>query len=202
MEKVKYFYSVLKIRFLFPNLSFLESLNRPTQPLFNAKDCLYQFRSVAHRELCLLARERKRKKNETIITTDLPNYYLAQLPCGSGNQGVHWTRRNKHICSNKNDMCLTVSFNIKDGGEIVNLMAYEETAKSQQWMIRAATGSRTAVALVNVGTSLCLFDPTDEIKMNRANTVVKGCPQPRWFAEYLFYFEQAKSKDRKNCPSL
>ena len=86
--------------------------------------------------MCLVAAERKSKKNGSIITTNQPGYHLAQSPCDSVNDEEHWTIRNEHICSNKNDMCLTVSLNIKDGGASLNLMAYEESGKSQQWIFK------------------------------------------------------------------
>jgi len=140
--------------------------------------------------------------NDTTIATKLPHYYLAQLSCDQVNEVEHWTRKDKHICSNKNYMCLTVSSNLKDGGVFVNLMAYEASAKSQQWTT-SASNSRTAVALVNVGTSLCLFLPLfGNNKTMKASTAVKRCPQPNWFSEFLFYFEQANFKDRPNCPPL
>jgi len=146
-------------------------------------------------------KEEKRKNNGIITSTNLPTYYLAQLSCDSAKEEEQWTRRDKHICSDKNDMCLTVSPNIKDGGIFVNLMAYEETARSQQWTAKSSN-SRAAVALFNVGTSWCLFEPMDENKSTKANTTVKRCPQPKWYSENLFYFERTNLKDQQNCAPL
>jgi len=105
--------------------------------------------------------------------------------------------RDKHICSNKNDMCLTVSPNIKDGGVFVNLMAFEESAKSQQW-ISKAFHTRPLVTLTNVGTSVCLFEPMDNKGKRKAITTVKTCPTTITHLEYLFYFEKINFMNRKN----
>ncbi len=39
--------------------------------------------------MCLVAAERKRKKNGSIITTNEPEYYLAQSLCDSVNDVEH-----------------------------------------------------------------------------------------------------------------
>jgi len=149
--------------------------------------------------MCLVAAERKSKKNGSIITTNQPGYYLAQSPCDSVNDEEHWTIRNKHICSNKNDMCLTVSPNKKDGGVFVNLMTYEESAKSQKWIFKEYQ-SFDVIGLgyiTNVGTSLCLFEPMyNEGKKGKANTTIKTCNHN---LEYLFFFEKVNLKNRKIC---
>ena len=155
--------------------------------------------------MCLVAAERKTKKNGIIITTNDPEYNFAQSSCDSVNDEDHWTTRNKHICSNKNDMCLTVSPNIKDGGVIVNLMAYEESAKSQKWIFKeyqtydgAGLGTIT-----NVGTSLCLFEPMhNNGKNTKANTTVKACKKGIPYLEELFYFEKVNLMNQKNCSPL
>lgn len=163
--------------------------------------CLYRLRSLVHREFCLVVKERKRKKDESIVTTDdLPNYYLAQLSCDRVREEEQWTRRDKHICNNKNDMCLTVSHNSKDEGVFLNLMTYETSAKSQQWISRKT--SRTTVAVVNVGTSLCLFDPSSKNTTMKAKTTVQRCPQSTWYTDFMFYFEPVNFKDKRICPPL
>ena len=124
-SKTVFFYLFENAAFICKFIKFLENHN--TQPSYGVKNCLYKLRSVVHRDFCLVSKEHGRKKNERIITTDLP--YLAQLPCDSVNEEEQWARRDKHICSDKNDMCLTVLPNLKDGGVYVNLMAYEESAK-------------------------------------------------------------------------
>ncbi len=152
--------------------------------------------------MCLVAGERKSKKKESINTTNEPENYLAQSPCDSVNDEEHWTTRNKHICSNKNDMCRTVSPNIKDGGLFVNLMAYEESAKSQMQIFKEyqAFDGKGLGTITNVGTSLCLYEPWDskgrEGKRGKANTAVKTC---RNNLEYMFNFEKVNSKNRKYC---
>ena len=86
-------------------------------------NCLYKLRSEAHKfaspsnlmNMCLVAGERKSKNNESFNTTNEPEYCLAQSPYDYVNDEEHWARRKNHICSNKNDMCLTVSPNITLG---------------------------------------------------------------------------------------
>ena len=95
-------------------------------------------------------------------------------------------------------MCLTVSPDIKNGGVFLNLMEYEESAKSQQW-ISQASNSNPLVTLNNVGTSLCLFEPWDNKGKRQANTKVKNCPAGYTHLEYLFYFEKVNLVNRKNC---
>jgi len=153
--------------------------------------------------MCLVAAERKSENNGSIITTNEPEYYLAQSPCNYVNDEEHWTTRNKHICSNKNDMCLTVLPNIKDGGVMVNLMAYEESAKSQMWMVKELPyqfDGKGLVTVTNIGTSLCLFEPQNNNgKSSEANTNVKACPTTYTYLDYLFYFEKVNLVNRKSC---
>ena len=153
--------------------------------------------------MCLVAAERKNKKNGSIITTNEPEYYLAQSPCNNVKDEEHWTIRNKHICSNKNDMCLTVLPNIKDGGVLVNLMAYKKSAKSQKWIFKE---QQTIIygkgygTITNVGTSMCLFEPMhNNGKRNKANTTVKACKNRNPYLEEIFYFEKVNLVNRKNC---
>jgi len=149
--------------------------------------------------MCLVAGERKSKKKESINTTNEPENYLAQSPCDSVNDEEHWTTRNKHICSNKNDMCRTVSPNIKDGGVFVNLMTYEESAKSQEWIYKDVQtfDGKGLGTIINAGTSLCLFEPMyNKGKKGKANTIVKTCNHN---LEYMFFFEKVYLKNRKMC---
>jgi len=102
-------------------------------------------------------------------------------------------------------MCLTVSSNIKDGGVFINLMAYEDSAKSQKWIVKEhqAFDGKGLVTLTNVGTSLCLFEPMENKgKKGKANTIVKACPTDYTYLGYLFYFEKVNLKNRKNCSSF
>ncbi len=155
------------------------------------------------KNLCLVAAERKSNKNGSIITTENPGYYFAQFPCNSVNDEEHWTIRNKHICSNKNDMCLTVSRNTKD--VFVNVMAYEASAKSQQWTVREfiTDGPKRIVTMENVATHLCLFEPAEDNKgkkVRTADTKMFTCPQYYHTPlEYKFYFEKVNVANRKNC---
>ena len=150
--------------------------------------------------MCLVAAERKSKKNGSTNTTIEPEYYFAQAPCDSVKDDEHWTTRNKHICINKNDMCLTVLPNTKDGGVSVNLMAYEESAKSQMWMVTYLPyqfDGKGLVSVTNIGTSLCLYEPMkNEGKKGKAQTILKTCSQT---LEYLYFFEKVNLKNRKKC---
>jgi len=154
--------------------------------------------------MCLVAEEHTVKTNESIITTNEPEYYLAQSPCGSMNNEEHWTIRNKHICSNKNGICLTVSTQKKDGGVFLNLMAYKASAKTQQWMVTEydTRGTKQLVTMTNVGTSLCLFEPMDNKGKRMAITTVKTCQKESKFLEHLFFFEKVNLTNRKNCYSF
>jgi len=99
-------------------------------------------------------------------------------------------------------MCLTVSPNIKDGGVFLNLMAYEESAKSQKWIVKEhqAFDAKGLVTLTNVGTSLCLAEPMEnEGKRGKAKTIVKACPTSYTYLDYLYYFEKVNLTNRKNC---
>ena len=150
------------------------------------------------KKLCIVAAERRSKKNESIITTTLLNYTLAQLSCdGVPDEEQHWTIKNKHICSIKNEVCLTALPNLKDGGVFLNLMPYEESAKSQQWTTKIHNRFTSVFAVINVGTSMCLFEPEDGNQKMKATTTVKNCPQKYYNTENLFYFEQLNSK--KKC---
>jgi len=148
--------------------------------------------------MCLVVKERKSKKNDITNTTNVPNYYLTRSSCDNLPEEKHWTIKNKHYCSNKEGMCLTVSPSLKDEGVLVNLMAYEESAKSQQWTIRK-TNSRTAVSVINVGTSYCLYEPEDYSEATKAlPTTVIRCPQDL-STEYKFYIEPVNIQNRPKC---
>lgn len=151
--------------------------------------CLYRLKSLAL-NLCLVVKEYKRKKNER----NAPNYYLDNISCENVAEEKYWKIKDKHICSNKEDTCLTVSPNLKDGGLLVNLMAHEESAKSQQWTSRKSS-SRTAVFVINVGTSLCLYGS------EALPTTVMRCPQ-EMFTEYLFIIEPVNLHNRPKCSLL
>jgi len=99
-------------------------------------------------------------------------------------------------------MCLTVLPNIKDGGVLVDIMAYEESAKSQQWIFKKyqTFDDKGLGTITNVGTSLCLSEPQENNgKRSKAKTMVKACPTDRTSLDFLFFFEKVNLKNRKNC---
>jgi len=96
--------------------------------------------------------------------------YLVELPCKSVKKEQQWKKKDLHICSNKNDICLAVS------GGLLILMPYKASAKSQQWLIGSTM--RGLQLIVNVGSSLCLYYPPFEYEKKAAVmaiTIVKSC---------------------------
>jgi len=150
--------------------------------------------------LCIVVAERKSKKNVSINTTNEPEYYLAQLSCESVNgDEEHWMKKNKHICSIKHEMCLTVSPNLKDGGVLLNLMAYEASAKSQQWTTKVFNSRTSVYEFINVGTSFCLYEPEDGNTKTRATTTVKRFSGQYPNTAHIFYLEQINLGKGPNC---
>jgi len=177
------------------SFDFLESRNM--QLLSDVKnDCLYRWKSEALNS-CLVVKERNSTRNGSIITTNLPNYYLSHLSCQNVTEDKLWTKRDERICSNKNEMCLTVSYGETDGRAFVTLTAYN-ASMFQRWKTRA-NGKKRTVAVINVETTLCLFNSKDGTKKTIA---VNQCDPSNLKTENLFYFEQAILKNRKNCPPL
>jgi len=114
-----------------------------------------------------------------------------------------WKRRDRHICSNKNDKCLTVSPNSKYGSLFINLMAYEASDQSQQWVMNV---TKDGLLIRNVGTSLCLNDPNYEKESQistKARTELRDCEifekKPfsydfgKYFPSYIFFFDPVNS---------
>jgi len=122
--------------------------------------------------------------------------YLAELPCESVKKEQQWKRKDLHICSNKNDKCLTVSADSKIGGSnTLLLMPYKDSAKSQQWIIGSTQSGHNFI--LNVETSLCLhYEQKGSVT---ANTYVRSCRRDR---QYLFIFDLINSVNRKKCPRL
>ena len=95
-------------------------------------------------------------------------------------------------------MCLTVSYSETDGRAFVHLTA-NNVSMFQRWKTRA-NGKKKTVAVINVETTLCLFDSKDGTK--KTIITVNQCDPSNLKTENLFYFEQAILKNRKNCPPL
>jgi len=107
-----------------------------------ADTCLYQLKN--YQNACLVATDRKK--------SDGSNQYLGSvlrmLPCESlTEENEQWTRKGLHICSSKNNKCFTFSTDMKQqNGFVLNLMAYEESATNQQWVMNAIEHRRRGLS--------------------------------------------------------
>lgn len=74
-----------------------------------------------------------------------------------------------HICSSRNNRCLTISINLEEQhGSTISLTAYEESSTNQQWVMNFTTNQNGSYAQIisfasSIGfnSQICLFDPTD-----------------------------------------
>jgi len=96
-------------------------------------------------------------------------------------------------------MCLTVSPNIKNGGVYLNLMAYEASAKSQQWTTKVFNRGTGVYEFINIGTSFCLVEPSDDNLKKKATVTVKRCTGQYPTTDHLFYLDQINLGTGPNC---
>ena len=115
--------------------------------------------------MCLVAADRNKGDGSNSYVGSV----LRLLPCKSITEKYEqWTRKGMHICSSRNNKCITIAISFEEqSGSTVNLMAYEESSTNQQWMMNFTTngnaGSQSAqISLFGTkNNKICLYDPTD-----------------------------------------
>jgi len=150
-----------------------------------------------NRQVCLAVAESKSGSSDT---TTKPGSHLVQLPCESKKEEQQWKMIEGHVCSNKNDKCLTLSQNSERDGMFVTLTAYEASAKHQQWRINLT--SNGLVVIKNGGVApLCLVNPANgneknKLKVKEGITQLQRCESN---SGYNFFLELVIEIDRPNC---
>ncbi len=143
-----------------------------------ADTCLYQLKN--YQNACLVATDRKK--------SDGSNQYLGSvlrmLPCESLTEEYEqWTRKGLHICSSKNNKCFTFSTDMKQqNGFVLNLMAYEESATNQQWVMNAIEHRRRGLSPIiqivpfDTNNKFCWHDPANDFANNKMYGASKTKP--------------------------